>query len=49
MILLEDRGMKFGTIHSVKGESFDAVLLILKHGGFQDKHYVTHFDNGSHR
>ena len=36
-----------GTIHSVKGESFDAVLLILKHGGFQDKHYVTHFDNGT--
>ncbi|SFL28934.1 Superfamily I DNA or RNA helicase [Methanobrevibacter olleyae] len=36
-----------GTIHSVKGESFDAVLLILKHGGFQDKHYKTHFQEDS--
>ncbi|MDO5827181.1 MAG: ATP-dependent helicase [Methanobrevibacter sp.] len=36
-----------GTIHSVKGESFDAVLLILKHGGFQDKHYKTHFIEGT--
>ena len=36
-----------GTIHSVKGESFDAVLLILKNKGSENTHYKTYLKNNT--
>lgn len=35
---------RFGTVHSVKGESCDAVMLVLKTKGANGKKYVTMLD-----
>lgn len=38
---------QLGTVHSVKGETFDAVLLLLKQKGGQEKFYRTLLFNGT--
>lgn len=45
----ENRETNFylGTIHSVKGDSFDAVLLILKNKGSENTHYKTYLKNNT--
>jgi len=37
----------FGTVHSVKGETFDATLLFLKKSGGKGKHYKTLLNEGA--
>ena len=38
---------RLGTVHSVKGETFDAVLLLLKQKGAKGKYYKTLLNNGT--
>jgi len=44
-ILVVSDEYRLGTVHSVKGETFDAVLLFLKQKGAKEKHYKTLLGN----
>jgi len=43
-----EKNYRYGTVHSVKGETFEAILLILKTKGAQDKAYKTLLNKNIH-